>query len=172
MGFLVVGCGYVEDIDGADFAWQSPKMRVGMLKGPLQDFLTPEIVDYSAEHMMTGMSNLGYGPVYVLADGLASARIEMHGMPWPCPAVPGDTRTCDGQQMDFKLLVGTQMASGTVMCPWKTALMHEMAHMLLMYTTGDNDIDHKNTPVWELTNFPALKLGECPPTNLPAVFPE
>lgn len=154
---ILAACGLEPDSDGARFSWQSPELQIGMLPGPEAGFFTPEVFDVSGWHMVRGMADLGYGPLYRMADALASARVEGHTNAFHCIGMPREF-FCNGQQEDFKLILATHLDAAP-MCVWDTALTHEMAHFLLEQTTGDADSGHTKADVWALS---AVRLGECP----------
>lgn len=150
--FAALGCNGI-DADGATFAWQSPTYGIGMLPGPQQNYLTPEVVDVSAAHMLDGFRTLGIGVPYRLDFDVESVRLDVRPEPWPCPQPGAPGATCEGQQLDFKLMLATQP------CVWRTAFMHELTHLLLAEATGNADPDHARTDVWPLTGD---LLGPCP----------
>lgn len=154
VGAFLTSCG--PDRDGATFAWQSPLMEVGMLPGDEQDWLTPEVLDTSALHVLFGLAELDL-PLWLMADEVRSARVEVFAEAWPCIGpFGGETSpdiTCEGQQFDYKLRIAKAP------CVWTTSFSHELTHLLLDLTTGDPDGAHRWAEAW----VPAGELlGECP----------
>jgi hypothetical protein len=154
----LVGCGG-PDVDGADFAWQSPVFGVGQLKGPNQNFFNPDVFDMSAKNIIDGLET----------TGLSRKRME-----WAMQSARVDTIAEDflwgqhgtlvaGDELDFKLNVSmAYRASGNneliTRCVWKTALMHEMTHLMLAETTGDPDSAHVRPNTW---GYSGVQLGDC-----------
>jgi hypothetical protein len=140
--FLLCACG--PDHDGARFAWESPRLEIGMLPGPEEDWMTPEVLDTSALHVLMGLAELGL-PLWTMTDTTRGARVELRAEPWVCVGAyggPVGVATCEGQQFDFKLRVAKQR------CVWSTAFMHELTHLLLDVAAGDPDAQHAWKEAW------------------------
>lgn len=149
---LLSACG--PDHDGVRFAWESPYLEIGMLPGPEENWLTPEVLDSSGLHVLVGLAELGL-PIWTMSDATRTARVELYPVPWVCIGPyggPVGTATCEGQQFDFKLRVAKQR------CVWTTAFMHELTHLLLSVTVGDPDGGHTWLEAWAPAGD---QLGPC-----------
>ncbi len=150
---LLFSCG--PDHDGARFAWESPELQIGMLPGPEDSWMTPEVLDTSALHVLTGLTRLDL-PLWTMAEATRSARVEVSSTHWACIGAyggPAGKATCEGQQYDFRLRVAKEN------CVWMTAFMHELTHMLLEQATGDPDAQHQWKEAWAPSGD---QLGPCP----------
>jgi hypothetical protein len=126
-----------------------------MLEGPEQDWLSPEVLDTSALHVLFGLTELDL-PLWLMADTTRSARVEVFAEAWVCVGRyggPEGAATCEGQQFDYKLRVAKAP------CVWTTAFSHELTHLLLSVAAGDPDSGHEWKEAWK----PAGELlGPCP----------